>query len=120
MFATETFSGGMAFGDLISFDGSFDYDASMGNLIVDIQRVGGAAQGVGLQGVFGPAGQVFDRAYSFGSNASADGLNEHYGNRTQFQFGALNSVPEPTTLALVAAAMLMLGASARRGAADRA
>jgi len=52
----------------------------------------------------GPAG-IFDRAYSFGSTVTADGANQRYANRTQFQYGpavVAQAVPEPGSIALLA------------------
>ena len=112
VFATQTFSGTPAFNDLVSFNGAFQYDATMGNLLVDILRTNGPAQGVRLQANDNNGG-VFDRAYATGNVVTADDANESYGNRTQFEFTNAVPVPEPGTLALVAAG-LALAAGRRR------
>lgn len=90
-------------GDRISFAGMFNYDPGMGDLLVDIVRVGNQSGPPYLSAI---QDVRYQRAYSFGSTVTADGLNQsNYGNNTEFEFGApraaANDVPEPASLALV-------------------
>jgi hypothetical protein len=105
LFDTKTFTGTPNPGDLITFSGSFAYDPSMGNLLVDIIRTAGPGAGVGL--VSGNAPPLTDRAWAFFNTTTANGVNEGgYANRTQFE---LSAVPEPSTGLLVTFGLLGLG-----------
>src|SRR5207245_2570867 len=82
----------------------FSYDPSHGNLLMTVTK-----DGDGLDfSVFldfesnAPAG-TFSRAYGFGTSGVADFLENDTGLVTQF-----SSVPEPASLALAAAGLLLL------------
>lgn len=117
VYDTETFSGAPAYGDLISFTGSFNYDPTLGNLLVDIERIiDGPSAGVRLQAGFNPG--EFDRAYNHSETVLVEngGRNQDgYGARTRFDFGPVTTpVPEPETYAMMLAGLGLLGFVARR------
>ena len=114
LFDTRTFTGTQSVNDLITFDGagSFFYDPGNGDLLIDIIRIAGPAQGVGLDRGTDPT--LMDRAYAFSSTTTADGWNQGFGNRTRF-----TTVPEPSAPLLLALALAGLGLSARTVSARR-
>ncbi len=73
LFDTRTFTGTQSVNDLITFDGagSFFYDPGNGDLLIDIIRIAGPGQGVGLDRGTDPT--LMDRAYAFYSTTTADG-----------------------------------------------
>lgn len=110
VFDTRTFTGTQSVNDLITFDGAgtFFYDPGNGDLLIDIVRISGPAQGVGLDRGTDPT--LMDRAYAFNSTTTADGWNQGFGNRTRFTV-----VPEPSSALLVALGLAGLGLRPRRG-----
>lgn len=117
VYDTETFSGAPAYGDLISFTGSFNYDPALGNLLVDIERIiDGPSAGVRIQAGFNLG--EFDRAYSHSDTVLVEsgGRNQDgYGARTRFDFGPVTTpVPEPETYVMLLAGLSLLGFVARR------
>ncbi len=114
VFDTRTFTGTQSVNDLITFDGagSFYYDPGNGDLLIDIVRISGLAQGVGLDRGTDPT--LMDRAYAFNSTTTADGWNQGFGNRTRFEV-----IPEPSTALLVALGLAGLGLRPRERPALR-
>jgi hypothetical protein len=115
VFDTETFSGSPNFGDLVSFNGTFNYNPGLGDLLVDIQRVFGSAEGVGLDANSNPG--LTDRAYSRTSSVTADigGVNDGgYADRTQFELSPISKVPEPGSTTLLGSGLLVVGFFGRR------
>jgi PEP-CTERM motif len=109
-FDTKTFTGTQVAGDLITFDGagSFAYDPGNGDLLIDIIRTAGIAQGVGLES--GVALGLTDRAFAWYSTTTADDASPNgYANRTRFGI-----VPEPSTALLVALGLAGMGLRPRR------
>ena len=108
VFATSTFSGSYNLNDLFSFTGSFNYNPTAGDLLVDILSLDGGGGGAPYS-MASTAPGVYSRAYAFSSTVSADGNSNYdgYGNRTQFVFGPQSaSVPEPGTMALLGLGLL--------------
>lgn len=111
VFATTSF-GSIVANQLISFNGTFTYDPTMGDLLIDIERVSGSS---GLPYLWAANDTGYQRAYSFHSNTIADAANQGgYGNRTQFTYDLSQQVPEPSALALVAVGLLGAAAARRR------
>lgn len=81
VFDTETFSGTLAVGSLLTFSGSYNYDPASGPLLLTIQLVGGstdnAARVVGVES--GSDSPVYSRAFSFTSHTTADALPSNDG-----------------------------------------
>jgi hypothetical protein len=96
---------------LMSFNGSFNYDPSQGDLLVDIVRTAGPGFGVGSDAGLNNAGLI-SRVYAFNGTVNAEFAGpDFYAARTVFE---TNPVPEPSTLCLLAGGGLAALAVARR------
>lgn len=96
----------------VNFFGSFAYDPTEGDLIVDIVN-----SNASFSQSFSSTYNV-SRVYQF--NASSSGyVSNGYGIATSFVTGAPNAVPEPSTVALLGLGLLGVVASRRKSAKSR-
>ncbi|SFU38659.1 PEP-CTERM sorting domain-containing protein [Pseudoduganella namucuonensis] len=109
LFATG--NGSVTVNNRVDFFGSFVYDPSAGNLMLDI--LGGG----GVTGSFTATGDV-NRVYSWGEETFGN-VDLFYGISTEFEVAPVssNDVPEPATLALFAVGMAGVAFSRRKKAA---
>lgn len=93
---------------VIPFDTTFNYDPSMGNLLIQVENFSGG----GLP-AFGAGNQDFSRALTFSGYTYVD---TGYGLATQFltRDAAPPAVPEPASWALMLAGFGAVGAGIRR------
>jgi hypothetical protein len=96
---------------LITFSGSFSYDPTAGDLLVEWVWVSGATSGNNYA-QFGTSD--LSRVYSFSAGATTGSANQSYGIATQFDVGPLAPVPLPAAFPLLLAALGGLGFAARR------
>jgi hypothetical protein len=102
IFGSLTPTGSPSINSLVTFTGSFTYDPSQGDLLVDVVRTAGISSHViGLYATSSPG--LLDRAYAFNSTVLADGVNQGgYALHTLFEV----SVPEPSSVALLGGAVI--------------
>ena len=115
VFGNTIFSGAQAAGTTFGFDGSFVYDPSLGDLVIDISRVSGSYSIVSERYNSNSGGE-FSRVYSGVGDASAGSagyVGSNYGNATLFELGAAD-VPEPAMLGLFGMGAIGLGVTRRR------
>jgi hypothetical protein len=88
----------VVFGSTIQFvlDTPFTYDPSMGNLLLDIQKVGGDFSGLFLDARNSSFADISSRAQNFGTGTTS------YGLVTGFVTGSVTASPEPASLTLLA------------------
>jgi len=98
----------------INFDTPFAYDPALGNLLLDIRNFGGASAFVSPLDSHIDFGDPSSRLFSsiFGDVSSTSGIGGTESLITQFTFDPV-SVPEPGTLSLLAAGLLV-GAAFRK------
>ncbi len=111
VFGSLTPTGSPALSSLVTFTGSFTYDPSQGDLLIDIVRPAGPASFTSFLYATQSPGLV-DRAYAFNSTVNADGLNQNgYALQTRF----VVNVPEPSSVALICVgAMIAVGTLRRK------
>lgn len=95
IFDVITLNGSLAGGSAITFNGSFAYDASLGDLLVDIQHLSGARVSTNLSYNQGSdTNGEYMRLYSFGGTTSGYSPAA-YGNLTSFAVAPVSAVPLP-------------------------
>ena len=119
LFETKSFSGSVAAGGLVGFSGSFNYDPTQGDLLVDIHRITGSQQSMSLNYVYGENTlNEFSRLYSF-DDLGTGYVGNNYGNVTTFTTGEgfagqVSAVPVPAAAWLFGSGLLGLVGIARR------
>lgn len=110
IFGSLTPTGSPAVNSLVTFSGSFTYDPSQGDLLVDIVRTAGSSSPViGLYATNSPG--LLDRAYAFNSTIIADGVNQNgYALHTRFEV----NVPEPSSVVLISGAVIVVASFRRK------
>ena len=95
-----------------SFGGSFLYDPSMGDLLVQITHSGGEVLSSSYEGSTVDAQRVYD----FGSGSTTGFVNSPgYAITTRFTLGAaVGAVPEPSTWAMMLLGFGAIGLASRR------
>jgi len=101
----------------LHFTSAFDYDPSLGNLLLDIGYDGttGFTSSTSFEAYNGNANGVFSRMHNFGTGFAG------YGLKTGFETGPVPSpVPEPATWAMMIGGFGMVGGAMRYRRGKRA
>ncbi len=109
LFATVTSNGSVIIPDTWIIPGNtFHYDPSAGNLLLDIHATLTGSGNVFLDQRFEDAGGVFSRSHDFGEVFNDTGLV------TGFDVGGSQTVPEPSSLPLLMAAVGLVALKYRK------
>lgn len=123
-FGTLVLSGTYSHNQTITFDGSFNYDPSQGDLLIDIQLIEGdrptAPNIIGIKW----GGSNLNSAMLWGNSTTGPehtcspmnaGLSRGCGALfTQFEFTSISPVPEPSTYAMFMFGLSAIGIGLRR------
>lgn len=110
LFAVKSFSGAPVAGEAITFNGSFNYDPTKGDLLVDIIALG--ATGGPSVHYNRDSNGVFSRVFQFDQSLTGY-ANANYGNVTSFDVTA-TAVPEPASFMLLAFGLAGLAVARRQ------
>lgn len=114
LFASFTLSGNYARGDLVSFAGSFDYDPTAGDLLVEWVRTSATNRDYFLSN--GRVGGSLSRAFSFNEGGSVY-TTQDYGLATRFETGEISAVPLPAGFPMLLAGVAGFALIRRRQSA---
>lgn len=107
LFNTTVFNGGAITGPL-SFGGSFIYDPTAGNLLLDMAISDITGSGFAAIAATSNSGGLFSRSHDFGSGFA------NYGAIATFEYNEISEVPLPASVLLLGLGMAALGFAGRK------
>ncbi len=108
IFSTESFNDSYIDGDLITFNGLFNYNPNDGDLLLSIRALGDSPWSHTVY-YNRSSDAEFSRTYNFSNTPQSMSVGNNYGNVTLFD---TQPVPEPSTLAIFA--LGIMGLASRR------